>query len=198
MNNFICFNLKFNKSHFCHGTNKIGIEMQIYSFKKMQMKMFSANCHPFCLGPNVLIKPSCIWLVAQKVIPGWRSCLTLQWRHYQCDGISNYQPYDCLLNRLFRCSWKKTSKLQVIDLCEGNLPGTSEILAQTASNMENVSIRQCCHEQLDSKGFISLWNEKIMSLDGWICKVLILIHWYKWNDRKDFPMQQISELKKIM
>ena len=26
----------------------------------------------------------------------------LQWRHNGCDGVSNYQPHDCLLIRLFR------------------------------------------------------------------------------------------------
>ena len=37
---------------------------------------------------------------------------SLQWRHNGRDGVSNHQPYDCLLNRLFRS--KKTSKLRVI------------------------------------------------------------------------------------
>ena len=27
----------------------------------------------------------------------------LQWRHNGCDGISNHQPHDCLLSRLFMC-----------------------------------------------------------------------------------------------
>ena len=35
----------------------------------------------------------------------------LQWRHNDHNGISNHQPHDCLLNRLFRLRWKKTSKL---------------------------------------------------------------------------------------
>ena len=35
----------------------------------------------------------------------------LQWRHNGRDGTSNHQPYDCLLNRLFRRRSKKTSKL---------------------------------------------------------------------------------------
>ena len=44
---------------------------------------------------------------------------TLHWRHNGHDGISNHQPYDCLLNRLFRHRSKKTSKLRVTGLCEG-------------------------------------------------------------------------------
>ena len=67
----------------------------------------------------------------------------LQWRHNGCDGISNHQPHDCLLNLLFRCRSKKTSKLRVTGLCAGNSPVTGEFPAQRASNAENVSI--WCH-----------------------------------------------------
>ena len=44
----------------------------------------------------------------------------LQWRHNERDGISNQQPHDCLLNLLLRRRSKKTSKLRVTGLCEGN------------------------------------------------------------------------------
>ena len=64
----------------------------------------------------------------------------LQWRHNGRDGISNHQSHDCLLDRLFRCRSKKTSKLQVTGLYAGNSPGTGEFPAQMASNAENVSI----------------------------------------------------------
>ena len=37
--------------------------------------------------------------------------LSLLWRHNRHDGVSNHQPHDCLLNHLFRCRSKKTSKL---------------------------------------------------------------------------------------
>ena len=46
---------------------------------------------------------------------------TLQWRHNGRDGVSNHQPHHCLLNRLFRRSWKKTSK-QGIHRSPGNSP----------------------------------------------------------------------------
>ena len=36
----------------------------------------------------------------------------LHWRHNDHDGVSNHQPRGCLLNRLFRCRSKKTSKLR--------------------------------------------------------------------------------------
>ena len=43
---------------------------------------------------------------------------SLQWRQNEHDSISNHQSPDCLLNRLFRCRSKKTSKLCVTGLCE--------------------------------------------------------------------------------
>ena len=37
--------------------------------------------------------------------------VSLQWRHNGSDGVSNHQPHDCLLNRLFRHRSNKTSYL---------------------------------------------------------------------------------------
>ena len=54
----------------------------------------------------------------------------LQWRHNERDGVSNHQPQDCLLNRLFRHRSKKTLMLRVTGLREGNSPVTGEFLAQ--------------------------------------------------------------------
>ena len=50
---------------------------------------------------------------------------TLRWRHNGRDSVSNHQPHDCLLNRLFRRRTKKPSKLSVTGLCVGNSLGTS-------------------------------------------------------------------------
>ena len=38
---------------------------------------------------------------------------TFHWRHNWYDSVSNHQPRDCLLDCLFRCRPKKTSKLRV-------------------------------------------------------------------------------------
>ena len=67
------------------------------------------------------------------------SCALL-WRHNGHGSISNHQPHDCFLNRLFRRRSKKLSKLRVTGLCAGNSPETGEFPAQMASNTENVSI----------------------------------------------------------
>ena len=50
-------------------------------------------------------------------------CYTLHWRHNGRDCVSNHQPHDCLLNRLFRHRSNKTSKLRVTCLCVGKSPG---------------------------------------------------------------------------
>ena len=42
--------------------------------------------------------------------------MTLQWHHNGHSGVSNHQPHDCLLNRLFRRRSNKTSKLRVTSL----------------------------------------------------------------------------------
>ena len=44
---------------------------------------------------------------------------TFRWHHNGHDGVSNHQPHHCLLNRLFWCRSKKTSKLRLTGLCAG-------------------------------------------------------------------------------
>ena len=65
---------------------------------------------------------------------------SLQSRHNDHDGVSNHRRPDCLLNRLFMWRSKKTSKLRVTGLCEGNPPDIVGFPSQRASNAENVSI----------------------------------------------------------
>ena len=64
----------------------------------------------------------------------------LRWRRNERDGVSNHQPHDCLLKRLFGRRSKKASKLRVTGLCVGNSPGTGEFPGQMASDAENASI----------------------------------------------------------
>ena len=75
---------------------------------------------------------------------------------YHCSDVmmsamaSNHWRPDCMLNRLFRHRSKKTSKLRVTGLCEGNSPITGEFPAQMACNAENVSIRWRLYRHLVS------------------------------------------------
>ena len=68
------------------------------------------------------------------------SQIKLQWRHNEHGWVSNHRRIDYLLKRWFRQRSKKTSKLRVTGLCEGNSPVTDEFPTQGASNAENVSI----------------------------------------------------------
>ena len=81
------------------------------------------------------------WRLLVSLRLRWRfiAC-SLQWRHNVRDSVSNHQPHDCFLKRLFRHRSKKTSKLRVAGLCAGNSPEAGEFPAQMASNAENVSI----------------------------------------------------------
>ena len=71
---------------------------------------------------------------------------TLHRRHNERDGVSNHRRLDCLFDHLFRRRSKKTSKLCITGLCEGNSPVTGEFPSQRASNAENISI-WCRHHE---------------------------------------------------
>ena len=90
---------------------------------------------------------------------------SLQWRHNGHDSVSNHQPHDCLLKRLFRRRSKKTSKLRVTGLCAGNSPGTGEFPAQMASNAENVSIWWSHHV---INGLLSVYHQAITWTYCWL------------------------------
>ena len=77
---------------------------------------------------------TCVWLelLCQCYIWGKSfhnvSCqgyrCALQWRHSERDGVLNHRRLDCLLNCLFGCRSKKTRKLCVTVIGEGNPPVT--------------------------------------------------------------------------
>ena len=113
--------------------------------------------HIFCIYMYICLSPGLNWidfyidavgticplLVAGYycvIIPVMYRSKSLQWRHNESDGVSNHRHLHCLLNCLFRRIPKKTSKLIVTGLCEGNSPVPGEFPAQKSSNAENVSI----------------------------------------------------------
>ena len=85
--------------------------------------------------PNMRICSECLkWILDRH------SSNSLQWHHNECDDVSNHQHCECLLNPLFRPRSKKTVKLHITGLCEGNPPVTGGFPSQRASNAENVFI----------------------------------------------------------
>ena len=111
---------------------------------------------------------------------------SLQWRHTERNGVSNHQPHDCLLNRLFRRRSKKTSKLRVTGLCVGNSPVNSEFPAQMASNAENVSIwwrhhvTTVLYKMKPKKNFSDWWLQLIEYFES-ITTAKYVTTW--WNNR---------------
>ena len=93
---------------------------------------------------------------------------TFPWRHNEHDCVSNHQPCDCLLQRLFRCRSKKTSELRVTGLCAGTSPVIGEFPAQLASDAEDVSI---------------WWRHNVISAQWhvWSSYTLVLF-WWNIND----------------
>ena len=89
--------------------------------------------------------------------------MALQWRHNGHDSVSNLQPRHCLLNRLFGCRSKKTSKPRVTGLCVGNSPGTVEFSAQMASIAENVSIWWRHHGRADVLVWIAVVRQTLFN-----------------------------------
>ena len=116
--------------------------------------------------------------------------LSLHWHHNGRDSVSNHQPHDCLLNRLFRRRSKETSKRGVTDLCAGNSPGTGEFPAQMASNAENVPIWWRHH---DSTFYYGMCVYGLFSSFHYIHGSLKIRHqWVPWVHYSDVIMGSIA------
>ena len=100
--------------------------------------------------PNMIIHPD-------------HAFVSLQWRHNEWVGVSNHRRHDCLLNRLFGCRSKKTSKLRVTGLCEGNSPVTDEFPTQRARNAENASI-WWRHRDMNSSNMMQSQHKKAQQI----------------------------------
>ena len=113
----------------------------------------------------------------------------LPWRHNGRDSISNHQPYDCLLNHLFRRRWKKTSKLRGTGLCVGNSPGTSEFPAQMACNPENVSLWLHYHWAMVFFFWWIWWKLAVFLMALHVCGSILqwplLLTWINFNPSMD-------------
>ena len=63
----------------------------------------------FCLGVNRKDIAFCVIRYVNIDLPHiFRH--TWQWRHNGCDGVSNHQPHDCLLNRFIQAQMKENTK----------------------------------------------------------------------------------------
>ena len=96
--------------------------------------------HGWIITSHIIVWYIIIYPCDRYLLLALKSSYPLQWCHNGCDRVLNHWHLDCLLNRLFRRRSKKTSKLCVTGLCEGNPPVTDGFPSQRASNEENVSI----------------------------------------------------------
>ena len=99
---------------------------------------FGLRLH-FCDCKWLNVERVFIWLMTENIwmlINYFLRVLSLWWHHHELYGVSNHQHLDGLLNRLFRRRSKKTSKLRVTGLCEGNSLVTGEFPSQKASNAQ--------------------------------------------------------------
>ena len=99
---------------------------------------------------QAVLGTTAVYVFDDQILPHASQSYALQWRDNERDGVLNHQSHDCLLNRLFSRKSKKTSKLRVTGLCEGNSPVTGEFPAHRASNAENVSIWWRHHGEIQS------------------------------------------------
>ena len=99
-----------------------------------------------CSKPCFLIEPlqqegicehGWMWIETAVVINRFDEMKASHYRDVIMSVISNHRRLDCLLNRLFKHRSKKTLKLRVTGLCEGNSPVTDEFPTQRPSNAEN-------------------------------------------------------------
>ena len=129
----------------CHFKNTNSQKKTPYRKQVVHPRHKTPRGEPVAKPGTLLHRPTSILISVQWIVVLIHQLLTitiksLRWRHNGCDSVSNHQPHQCLLNRLFRRRSKKTSKLRVTGLCAGNSPGTGEFPAQMASYAENASI----------------------------------------------------------
>ena len=88
----------------------------------------------------------------------FKGYFALQWRHNECDGVSNHQPHDCLLNRYSRSRSRKTSKLRVNGPCERIHRSPVNSPHKGPVTRKNVSIWWRHHGQRYSPWWMFLFN----------------------------------------
>ena len=95
-----------------------------HRIRKLQCPYFSLNdsgdkMKDDWLGAYVMKNVKCFYTRTNIATIYVLEQLPLQWRHNECDGVSDHRRLDCLLNRLFRLKSKESSKLCVTGLCGG-------------------------------------------------------------------------------
>ena len=109
--------------------NEILIEIYIFSLKKMHLNMSSGNGGHFVLVSMCELYP--VLFSGVSIQYHWWAnksfvlfVMSLQWRHNGRHNITNHQPHDYLLNRLFRCRSRKHQSFASLAFVRGIHWGT--------------------------------------------------------------------------
>ena len=87
-------------------TIKWNLKHNLYIFmQEMHFKMSSGKWRPQCVNLKPHQRKYCMLIHGMYFIEN--NYIPLRWRHNGRDIVSNHQPHDCLLNRLFRRRSKK-------------------------------------------------------------------------------------------
>ena len=109
---------------------------------------------------------------------------TLRWRHNGHDGVSNHQPHDCLLNRLFRRRSKKISNLREMEITT-----LADALALWVARSSATVLRPChISGSLSSTWRILNTCAMFFSRREWKCKCIFMIIWK--NETREKPIQE--------
>ena len=108
----------------------LGVVVWWQVFVLIRISIFNQRCKwhtPGFVLYLITFTAKMMYLFGEAVVYGQAfRCRPLQWRHNGRDSVSNHQPRDCLLNRLFRRRSNNTSKLRVTGLCAVNSPVPGE------------------------------------------------------------------------
>ena len=124
---------------------------------------------------------------------------TLQWSHNEHHGASNHRCIDCLLSFLFRHRSKKTSKLCVTGLCEGNspdkgpvtrkmFPSDDGIMTDANGGWNKTRIFTLCTRYTRHLIAWTVYMINLKILKASDHQILLLTkHWYLWLIQTDVP-----------
>ena len=131
-----------NERNMCPGM----LYLQLYYAFKLTHRFISVCRHG----------SKCISSVKISFVYAKLNCLQcvypLQWRHNERHGFSNHHQHDCLLNRWFIRRPKKTPKLRVTGLCEGNSRHKSPVTRKMFPFDDVIMLSKCLHISRDLVG----------------------------------------------
>ena len=118
--------------HYLCNDVTVYVDINGYDTSAENMDLYLPRCSREIYKRSFLYKGSSLWnqlpscLKESISIIDFKRYYTLRWSHHGHDDVSNHQPHHCLLNHLFWCRSKRTSKIRVTGLCARNSPGTGE------------------------------------------------------------------------